>query len=221
MLQLAILRVELEPDDCEPIAAELIREYPSADWRINNELVRLLTFAQHPQLAARIAARLEDETVTTDEKLHAAAYASRLTSGWDRKSKLAVIYFYDAARNLEGGHSLTAYIDQFETAFLKQLTPEERQQLLAAAADWPHAALALLAGLEEVPDAALLAGLQKVDDEIAEMDGDPIARLRVGIAAILGQSGEPSSLAHLRRVYEVYPDRRATVAMALTGSSPG
>jgi putative heme-binding domain-containing protein len=46
--------------------------------------------------------------------------------------------------------------------------------------------------------------------------GEPVARLRVGIVAVLGGSGEAESLQYLRDLYLRDPQRRAPVAMSLT-----
>src|SRR5204863_9579544 len=46
-------------------------------------------------------------------------------------------------------------------------------------------------------------------------------RLRVGVVAVLGRSGESESLAYLRGLYIHQPERRAPVAMSLTQHPEG
>jgi putative heme-binding domain-containing protein len=62
----------------------------------------------------------------------------------------------------------------------------------------------------------MLADLRALDQRLEGLTGEPIARLRVGITAVLGASGEPQSLEYLRNLYHQNPQRRAPVAMSLT-----
>ncbi|MBN1851063.1 MAG: HEAT repeat domain-containing protein, partial [Pirellulales bacterium] len=198
------------------LAREMLLEYPTTDAPLNRELVRLLVYLQVPEAAPLFAKQLALSELPFEEKLHIAAYASRLTTGWDPVSKLAMIEFLDTARSQQGGHSLAAYVEQFSRQFLKTLTTDEQLQILAAAADWPQTALSMLAGLPVDPGSAMLARLRELDAELTKLSGDPIDRLRVGIVAVLSRSGDEASLAYLRSVYQNDPNRRATVAMGLT-----
>jgi putative heme-binding domain-containing protein len=58
--------------------------------------------------------------------------------------------------------------------------------------------------------------MRALDKRLDEREGEAIARLRVGLTAVLASSGEPESLAYLRDVYANQPDRRSPVAMSLT-----
>ena len=53
------------------------------------------------------------------------------------------------------------------------------------------------------------------------MAGEPVARLRVGIVAVLGRSGEAESFKYLRNLYIHQPERRAPIAMSLTQHPEG
>ena len=78
-----------------------------------------------------------------------------------------------------------------------------------------------MAGLPENPGADVLAEIRALDGRIDGKPGEPMARLRVGIVAVLGRSGEEESLAYLRNVYKNQPERRAPVAMSLTQHPDG
>ncbi len=215
-LQLALHRGGLQREEYVSLGRELVREYPSSHSGMNRELVRLLVALQVPEAAAAMADQLDREDVPMVEKLHIAAYGSRLGVGWDTASKLSFIHFYDAARSVEGGYSLSAYIEQFERSFLANLNDKERRQVLSSAADWPETALAVLAKLPGQPDQQMLRQLRDIDQTLRDREDNPARRLRVGIAAVLGQSGTPESLDYLRQMYRDEPERRGVVAMALS-----
>ncbi len=215
VVQLALIRGELQPADVSSLSGQLVREYPTRDVMLNRELVRLLAYLQPPEAPGALAKQLQSE-IPEVEKLHIAGYAARMTNGWQTADKLVLLRYYEQVRGIEGGHSLSGYIENFARDFFTNLTLEERRQVLAAGENFPTSALSVLAKLPENPGADVLAEIRALDQRLEGMPGEPIARLRVGIVAVLGRSGEEESLAYLRDVYLHDPQRRAPVAMSLT-----
>jgi putative heme-binding domain-containing protein len=220
VVQLALIRGELQPADVPNLSQQLVREYPTRDAMLNRELVRLLAYLQPPEAPAAFAKQLQSG-IPDVEKLHIAGYAARMTKGWRTDDKLTLLRYYEQARGLEGGHSLSGYIENFARDFFTNLTLEERRQVLAAGENFPTSALSVLAKLPENPGADVLAEIRSLDQRLEGMPGEPVARLRVGIVAVLGRSGEEESLAYLRDVYLHNPQRRAPVAMSLTQHPDG
>jgi putative heme-binding domain-containing protein len=220
VVQLALIRGELQPGDVPGMTQQLVREYPTRDALLNRELVRLLAYLQPPEAPAALARQIQSD-IPAAEKLHIAGYAARMTSGWRTDDKLAMLRYYEEARGFEGGHSLSGYIENFARDFFTNLTLEERRQVLAAGENFPTSGLSVLAKLPENPGSEVLAEIRALDQRLEGMPGEPIARLRVGIVAVLGRSGEEQSLAYLRDVYLHNPQRRAPVAMSLTQHPDG
>jgi putative heme-binding domain-containing protein len=75
--------------------------------------------------------------------------------------------------------------------------------------------------LPENPGPDVLAEIRALDTRVDGKPGDTFARLRTGIAAVLGASGEEESLKYLRNLYAREPERRAPVAMSLTQHPEG
>lgn len=219
--QLALHRGQISPQQSAQIRQQLVEQYPTASNQQNRELVRLLVYLQAPEAAKLMAAELA-KNIPTEEKLHIAAYAPMLRTGWTTPEKLALLRFYEESRALEGGYSVSAYIEHFARDFFTLLTLPERRQVLAAGEHYPAAALSVLATLPPQPAAELLAEIRALDAKLeGKTNEDRFARLRVGITAVLGTSGDEESLAYLRQVYKTTPDRRATIAMALAQTPQG
>ena len=218
--QLGLIRGELQPADAPSLAQQLVREYPTRNAMLNRELVKLLAYLQPPEAAGAFARQIQSD-IPTAEKLHIAGYAARMTAGWRTEDKLAMLRYYEEARGIEGGHSLSGYIENFARDFFTNFTLDERRQVLAAGENFPTSALSVLAKLPENPGADVLGEIRALDQRLEGVPGEPIARLRVGIVAVLGSSGEEQSLAYLRGVYLHNPQRRAPVAMSLTQHPDG
>jgi putative heme-binding domain-containing protein len=220
VVQLAFVRGPVERTDIPSLTEQLVREYPTRDPKMNRELVKVLAYLQPAEAPRALAKQLEADIPEAD-KLHIGAYAARITNGWTTAEKLTMLRYYEQARSIAGGHSLSGYIEGFARDFFTNLTLAERQQVLAAGESFPSSALSVLAKLPENPGPEVLGEIRALDQRLEGMPGEPIARLRVGIAAVLGRSGEPQSLAYLRNVYLQDPQRRAPVAMSLTQHPDG
>jgi putative heme-binding domain-containing protein len=220
VVQLALLRGKLKPAGQQALAQQIIRDYPMRDPMINRELVKLLAYLQPPGAAHALAHQLETNIPDT-EKLQVAAYAPRITNGWETHDKLIMLNYLEHVRGIEGGHSLTGYVEYFARDFFAAFSLAERQDLITIGEKYPICTLSVLAKLPENPGPEVLGEIRSLDKRLEGAAGEPVARLRVGIVAVLGASGEPDSMAYLRELYLHQPERRAAVAMSLTQHPEG
>ena len=140
-----------------PLRKQLSQEYPAltsgnADGarHINRELVRLLVYLQDETVASRFVEQLRSNE-PMEEKLHLACTARFLARGWTTEQRLEVLDFYEKARAIEGGHSLSRYVDNIARDFVATFTAEEQDAVLAKATRWPGAALGALVTLPTDP----------------------------------------------------------------------
>lgn len=215
--ELAFILGQLEEERFPELGELLLARYPSNNLPVDRELVRLLVYLDVPGTAQKLAAQIASDIPRAD-KLHIAAYGAKLKSGWDTDSKLALMEFYESIRSLSAGYSVSAYVENFAREFFSKLSLEERGHILSAGERWPTSALSVLARLPEEVDAEMLAKLRELDGRVRPLcaEHDRYRRLRVGILAVLGRSGEADSLAYLREVFRDEPEQRDTVAMSLT-----
>lgn len=229
-LRLNLLRVvelayelgKVAPQSVATLGPVLLRQYPSGNDPIDRELVRLLVYLQVTGAADKFATQMLSD-IDDLEKIHLGAYAGRLKTGWTTEAKQAFLKFYEVSRAVPGGYSVSAYIENFARDYFAQMTPAESRQIITTGQEWPMSALSLLATLPANPGADLLAELRALDARIKPLclRSDTYRRLRVGILAVLGRSGEPTSLAHLREIYANEPAQRNTVAMTLAQHPQG
>ena len=90
---------------------------------------------------------------------------------------------------MPGGHSFTGYVENVSRDFFANLNDDERAQVLTQGSKWPSSALSVLAKFPDDPGTETLAQLQSLDRNLESMSGEPVRRLRIGIVAVLGHSG--------------------------------
>ncbi len=236
-IELALYHGKLTPESIPSLAPQLLTLYPTTDSPSNRELVRLLTFL-HPEGAAqKFASQLtpapasaasavsanDAQSIPFQDRLHIAAHASRLPTGWTADTKLTLLKFYEQARTVQGGYSVDKYVEVFTREFLANLSLEERGHLIAGGEKWPGTALSALASLPKEPGADILAITRELDQKIAPRcaRSDLFRRLRVGTIAVLGTTEEPESQEYLRSVYRNEPESRDPVAMSLAQHPDG
>jgi putative heme-binding domain-containing protein len=216
--QLALIKGKINGDEVPELRRALADEYPAAEPRMNRELLRLVCYLQEPSALDRMLSELRSDIPET-EKLHIAFCARFLKEGWTTERKLVLLDFFERARSIEGGHSLTGYVENVSRDFFATFDAKERQVVLAEGVRWPSAALGVLATLEQI-DEPMVKQLIALDTKLPEVDSPAARRLQTGVAAVLGNNKDAASMAYLRELFEKNPDRRAELAMALA-QSPG
>jgi putative heme-binding domain-containing protein len=220
LTEVALARGGLRPEDVPGIRRQLAEEFPSGDSHMNRELVRILVFLQESSVLDRYLAYLKSDAADVD-KLHVAMHLRFLERGWSSEQRMELLGFYEDAQKRKGGGSYARYVINATRDFCKSLSEEESMMVLAKGSQWPNSALGALYRVPEKLDADMLQTIIKLDQELADKDGDAIQRLKVGLVAVLARSGQDEAFAHLRKVWELDPNRRQPVALGLAQAPQG
>ena len=151
---------------------------------MNRELVRLIAYLNEPSAVSRMMQYIAGN-VPEVEKLHVAMLAAQITTGWTTDQKMQLLRYYEQARTLPGGHSLTGYVDQASRDFFDDLTPAQRRLVLHDGAKYPSSTLALIAGLPRDPGDETLSQIMQIDRELLIVEGEAADKLRIGVIAVL------------------------------------
>ena len=230
VLQLGLQFGKLTRKNVPDLCRQLEKEYPANEpdgqvQRINRELIRLLAYLQETGAIGRCLDVLSGDA-PLEEKLHIACCLRFIDDGWTAPQKLAMIEFFEKARETQAGHSFEGYIDNVSRDFLAHFNDDEREQVLSQASRWPASALLLLATLPEKLDPRIVSLLIELDGRLPQSstpaNSTPaMKRLSTGLVAVLGGSKEPAAMAHLREQFEKSPERREDLAMGLAQSPEG
>lgn len=220
IIQVAILRGELEKAELGRLGEQIAREFPAGDHVMNRELIQTLAFLQEGSITDRYIAHL-DSDIPNSERLFLAMQMTFIPTGWTREEKLKLIGHLEKGLEIDGGEGLRGYVEMSTKQFVKHLDPEEKLLLLTVGDVWPNATLAALFELPEERPPFIIETLCGVDKKLQGREGAVIDRLQMGIVAILAESGEEEMMSYLREVYHDYPERRASVAMGLAQQPTG
>jgi putative heme-binding domain-containing protein len=219
LTQVSVVRGEITGDDIPALRRQLADEFPSGDSLMNRELIRLLANLQESSILDRYLTYLRSDAPEVD-RLHVAMHLRFFESGWKSDQRLELLTFYEDANKRKGGGSYARYVINVTRDFCQQLSEEEPRLVLAQGAKMPNAALGALYRLPKQLDAHTLKLLTSLDTELANQKGDSFQRLQVGILAVLARSGDPTSMAYLRQVFDDSPERRQAAILGLA-QQPG
>ena len=162
-------------------ATDVLKKYPTADALANRELVQLLVYLQPPEAAARAGRAARQRTSPRSKSCRSPPTPRGSRPAGTRTEKLVMLRYFETVRGVEGGHSVNGYIENFARDFFTNLTLDERRQVIAAGENFPTSALSILAKLPENAGPDVLAEMRALDERLDGMEGESIARLRVGL----------------------------------------
>jgi putative membrane-bound dehydrogenase-like protein len=220
VIELALIESGFNGKDLKPLRGQLVEEFPSKDFRMNRELSTLLAYLQEPTAPERFLEFLESDAPNV-EKMQIATRARFVTEGWTTQQRLDMLQFFEEARNLVGGNSFQGYVENVSRDFFAQFNEDEMRRAFVEGHKWPTAALSVLAKMPEDASPELLAEVQHLDEQLRGNRSEAARKLKIGIAAVLGSSGNETAMQYLRDVFASEPERRVPIAMALAQHPDG
>ncbi len=220
LMQVTIDRCQLDPARLSDFAQALAEEFPTGNAHLNRELMKLLAYLRASSFLDRALEYIESD-VPLPERIHVAMLLQFVPDGWTPQKRLRVLRFFEEAQKEKGGGSYTLYLIHATRDFAKQFDPETAVAVIREGDRMPNAALGALYTLGPQIDPSVRTALIDLDRKLASQDDDASQRLRVGIVAVLAQSGDEASFKYLRKVWEEDPTRRKVVALGMCTAPDG
>ena len=126
VLGLAFIRMgEPDADIARDVAEALNPMYPSNSIAINRELCALLVYLQHPEVAGKTLALLE-QAPTQEEQLHYALCLRVLDSGWNQELQEKYFEWFLTSASLRGGNSFGGFLKNIRDEAIARLSEEDK-----------------------------------------------------------------------------------------------
>jgi len=215
-MQVALHISGAKPADYPEVGAFVQQEFPTGNATINGELIRLGTFAQI-DLVPQAVAYLKTDASMADRML-IAMHLPMMPHSWTSAERMATLQFLEGCLKETTGGSFPLYVMKASESLSTHLTEREAIQIIDLGEKYPNAALTSLFKLPEQLSGEQIEKLIRLDVTIDQggLEDDVYKRLKTGITAVLSQQNEPSAMEHLRQRWRKSPDRRATIALAMS-----
>ena len=215
-MQVALHVSGAKGNDYPEIGSFVSQEFPTGNSTINGELVRLATFAQVDLVADAVAYLKTDATMS--DRMLIAMHLPMLPHEWTSSERMATLQFLEGCLEDQTGGSFALYVMKTSESLSKFLTEREALQILDLGEKYPNAAMAALYKLPEQLNPEQIDKLKRLDSAIDQggLESDVYKRLKTGITAVLSMQADESAMEHLRERWRKSPDRRATIALAMS-----
>ncbi|MEI8212158.1 MAG: c-type cytochrome [Planctomycetota bacterium] len=215
-IQVALHVTKANPRDYANLKQFVEQEFPTGNSTINGELIRLATFLQSDLVAEGVAYLKTDNPIA--DRMLVAMHLPMIEHEWTSAERMTVLQFLESCLQEKTGGSYPLYVMKTSEAMSKFLTQHEALQILELGERYPNAALSALYKIPDQLTKEQIETLKKLDTSIdrAGLEADVFKRLKTGITAILSQQDEPSAMEHLRQRWRKSPDRRASIALAMS-----
>ena len=109
------------------LGRRLILEFPHDDWRVNRELLTVLSFLEIPGVVEKGLAYL-DSDLSSQEQIHAVYTLRTVETGWTPETRGALIAWFRKAWHFRGAASMEGFIGNLWDSSLQLLEPDERRR---------------------------------------------------------------------------------------------
>ncbi len=215
-LQIALAQGKIQPGAIAELPAFIEREFPTGNSTVNGELIRLATYLQC-DLVPQCVQYLKTDTSMPDRML-IAMHLPLMKHEWTSAERMAVYQFLETCLKEKSGGSYALYVMKTSEELSRHLTERESIQILELGQRYPNAALSALFKLSDDLTLEQIEMLKRLDASIDRggLEEDVFKRLKTGITAVLSQQKDDSAMEYLRQRWRKSPDRRASIALAMS-----
>ena len=221
-MQLALVQAQVDAGDIPGFARRIASEFPSADSVINLELARLLGCLGTASLEGRLEAYLNDEDIDHSERLAVAMQFRASAANMTNDELLAMLRFMQSSRSVTGvGSSYKGYVDLALEDCCQFVNAAHLDEVLDHPKDY---ASALIPAFYHIPvklDDQMLNRLIDLDKQFAGEKDARSLQVRLGVIALLAQSGDEQGMVYLRKLWQQEDYRRSDIAIGLAQQPDG
>ncbi len=221
VIQLSLIQGKVDPAKVPAFANRIGNEFPSGNGIINRELSRIMAFLKVGSLDERIVNYLKSDSDSDTDKLHVALNLQLIGTQLSGDERLALIDYLESAHDQVGGGSYKYYVSRAIRDVADTMTTDQIKDVLENGERWPTAVISAFYKMPSELDAELLELMKQVDQRAAEKPGQRTKAVRLGVIAILAQSGHPDGMEYLRQLWQNEPERRGDIAIGLAQEPDG
>jgi putative heme-binding domain-containing protein len=221
VIQVALIQGKVDPQSVPAFADRIQREFPSASGILNRELSRILAYLKAGELDGRIAEYFKTTTDSNEDKVHVAMFLQTIGKQLSDSARIAVINQLEEAKSYGGGGSYKLYLTKAIREVSETMTASQVPTFLENGDRWPTAVISAFYRMPTSLDADQIQSVIELDKRLQERADDVATKqARMGVIAVLAQSGEEPAMEYLRTMWQAESDRRADIAIGLA-QQPG
>ena len=220
VIQLSLVRAEVDYQLIPAFTKRLVREFPTGNANLNQELAGILAYLQATDTNGRYAEYFQTSEDPHLIKLRVAMYLQSLGKRLDANDRYAIMDYLERAMVRSSQGSYRAYVSQAASKLAETFGKEDYDTILRHGENWPISMVRAFYMMPIKLDAETIQRLKEIDQASLKRDDNVSKTMRTGVIAVLSRSNDPEALAYVRSIWTRDEDRRSDVAIGLS-ENPG
>ena len=221
VIQVALAKGQIDPAKIPAFVEQIKSEFPSVHPVLNAELAKILVSLKAGNLDDRWSNYLATSTDPEPIRVQTALYLSAIANQLSDQERIAAISLLHKSLKEQVPGNRHLYLAQGIQKMANELSPEGSKQVLDHAAEWPLALVPVLYKLEGKLDLTTAEKLISADKAIRTLDAKTVGQARMGIVALLAESGHEPALDYLRQLWKEEESRRMDLTIGLAQHPDG
>ncbi len=215
VVQLAMLQGHVEAGKIPAFTERIRNEFPSGNGTINRQLAQLMAYMKIGSVEGRIGNYLASNSDTDDDKLFVAMYLQTIGQELANDERLALITYLEQAHSRTGGGSYKVYLARAIRDVADTITTDQILEILDNAEQMPNAVISAFYKMPRELDVQFVERIKQVDQQAKQSQSEQAKQIRLGVIAVLAQSGNKEAMDYLRQLWQEEPERRADISIGL------
>jgi hypothetical protein len=221
-MQLALVQANVDPAQVPGFVTRIKDEFPSGNAVMNVELARLLGYLKASDFGGRLESYLSNEEVKSSERMAVAMQLPASAKNLERGELLSLLTLLDAARSAKGvGSGYRGYVEGVLAKCNESVSAEHVDAILDQPKMFVSSLIPAFYHVPEQVDADMHQRLVQLDESFAERNDQQSREIRLGIVALMGQSGDKASMRYLRTLWQNEGSRRSDIVIGLAQQPNG
>lgn len=219
--QLALVRGQIDPTKVPAFTEQLLEEFPTASGELNRELIPILAYLGPETTPQRFRSYLATSSDPLEVKIVVAMNLASKSAQLDDETRLALIDFMEQTQAASRSGTYKLYLIRCIREAAESLSREAQQKVLEQGLAWPNALVKVFYKLPEKVDSATVGKLIELDGQLSTSKDPAASQARLGIIALLAQSGDSAGMTYLRTLWRSEGERRSDIALGLAQDPNG
>ena len=215
VVQLAMLHGEVEGGKIPAFTKRIRDEFPSGNGTINRQLAQIMAYLKIGSIEGRICDYLASHSDTDDDKLFVAMYLQTIGKELANDERIALIAYLEQAHSRSGGGSYKVYLARAIRDIAATITSDQVSEILDNAEQMPNAVISAFYKMPRELDAQFVERIKQVDQQAKQSQSQQANQIRLGVIAVLAQSGNDEAMSYLRQLWQDEPERRRDISIGL------
>ena len=220
--QIAMFTGEVDPLKIGGFGDRIANEFPAGSGVINKQLASLMAYLKNANVDDRIENYFSKSDNSQVDKLFVALQLKSVGRDLSDPVRFKLIDYLEKSIYQREGTTYRAYVSKAITDLASDCRRHDQiQHIMQNGAVWPNAMLQTFFALKSPLSDQQVNWVIQADQKMTDEENPTTRRVRMGVIAMLAESGKPQAFQYLRTIWQKRSDYRNEISLGLAQDPTG